>query len=800
MAKGGDGDQNIPIISLLNFLAPSIPPSSKPLRWSDDGQALVLTRDVLHILTPTPGVMFDLSSAVGPPKKMVSCLSDRPISWFRTSIEVDKAPQHNWATETSHQGAFSAGLHALSWRAFCCSPTWVDADGGYVICMLNSNSEVSLWAPLRNFLKGEWVKCQDVTALIKEQEIPYSIPALDKDGDRRKGIPVMNAQTTCLDWSSQPMYETPAYPVVDSSLLALGNRLGCVHLLRYTLDRTVEWTRSLQISSEWISHLAWSPWRQMDPTSCDAFLAYADSSGKVGLVHVKQQLHTESSAPSSFVTNTHILDLDSHVCSADRRRVAFLTWVQVSEDIAVLVYTKVKYVYLFLPGSQDSSHSLEWSDLRSIKLEAILSYPSTSALPPVIGTSYIVEDDVLLVSLFDGTIHTIRNLRSNPVLHSTAGNRPDAMDVDSDPHLNALSSSTLSARFREVFHTLESTSAETLTECGLAGLMGYDSFGTLMWLQEPYDPKPMTYKMTSQRLTSLVVSTLPPVTVDKTDIATIMHRTFQIFPSMLTRSPIECLRPLLTRLSPSNILDSWDTIISLLSQTALEAPPDRLLPLDVAVDARSVFRLSLRRALLSDQYLYRLRMWCIFSTYCQTVFKGNEHKDLEPLLDSILIRIRQRTLDIILDHIIGIVPLLQATDLAFVRRILKTCEAPGLAPELKRTADDLKKTLSSITAAPLSAFHEDVCPACASSVETPVFDSAVCAQGHTWKRCIVTSYLLATTQVRTCISCCRKAYLPPRLHRNSSLKENLEGCWIMTEMLEAIQRCLYCGSRFVQIL
>lgn len=65
-------------------------------------------------------------------------------------------------------------------------------------------------------------------------------------------------------------------------------------------------------------------------------------------------------------------------------------------------------------------------------------------------------------------------------------------------------------------------------------------------------------------------------------------------------------------------------------------------------------------------------------------------------------------------------------------------------------------------------------------------------------RCSVTTFILSTADVRTCIGCTRKAFLPVSMHK-SSVKMELRG-WFVEELLEAVHRCLFCGNAFVSVL
>ena len=64
-------------------------------------------------------------------------------------------------------------------------------------------------------------------------------------------------------------------------------------------------------------------------------------------------------------------------------------------------------------------------------------------------------------------------------------------------------------------------------------------------------------------------------------------------------------------------------------------------------------------------------------------------------------------------------------------------------------------------------------------------------------RCSVTTFILSTPWVRTCVGCSRKAFLPPSAHKELP---TIAQVWIVEELLEAVHRCLFCNNGFVSIL
>lgn len=161
---------------------------------------------------------------------------------------------------------------------------------------------------------------------------------------------------------------------------------------------------------------------------------------------------------------------------------------------------------------------------------------------------------------------------------------------------------------------------------------------------------------------------------------------------------------------------------------------------------------------------------------------------------------------------------------------------PGLPPDLAKEAQELSVRLS--TAVPgltrlNAALHgndqdqvttglSESCPACHVNIPLVDITGALCENGHAWSknenlsdafrdsayygiftaRCSITSFILSTPMVRTCIGCSRKAFL--------SLSQKTAGDmnwlpfeargWVVEELLEAVHRCLFCGNSFVSIL
>jgi len=206
-------------------------------------------------------------------------------------------------------------------------------------------------------------------------------------------------------------------------------------------------------------------------------------------------------------------------------------------------------------------------------------------------------------------------------------------------------------------------------------------------------------------------------------------------------------------------------------------------------------------------------------------------------------------------------------DLPFVLRVVIQCMLPGTPQELSAEAETLANKVTSsfppVEHEGVSDGLQELCPAC--GVEVPLTDiaEAICSNGHRWckfimisdtpsryadgspnpcwaaspsrrlpssARCSVTSFILSTTMVQTCVGCARKAFLPATrsLYQQDRGEEQIRGegvferalndnartvgesgienpgmagkGWVVQELLKAVRRCLFCGNNFTILI
>lgn len=267
---------------------------------------------------------------------------------------------------------------------------------------------------------------------------------------------------------------------------------------------------------------------------------------------------------------------------------------------------------------------------------------------------------------------------------------------------------------------------------------------------------------------------------------------------------------------------------------------------DVSVELREKFRISLATHLYGwDEFLsLRMRLvladfaWVSKNTIRQSYpninlpafQKSSENEEIQTncgvVAESILNAISNRISRILIRHLTAVVGLLdckslfagcrdgsadrdQATDLPIAFRRFVQCTLPGIEPDLGREAGELwallKPALGSTTAGgpqTMANALDEICPACGVTIPFEDVKSARCTNGHSWPRCSVTCFVLATCWVRTCIGCCRKAFLPPLVLDKNQGQElpEIARSWVVEELLNAVTKCLFCGNGFVSIL
>jgi len=177
------------------------------------------------------------------------------------------------------------------------------------------------------------------------------------------------------------------------------------------------------------------------------------------------------------------------------------------------------------------------------------------------------------------------------------------------------------------------------------------------------------------------------------------------------------------------------------------------------------------------------------------------------IAQDLLNTISHRVLRTIIRHLVSVVKTLTSNEIPFVSRMVVQSFLPGSPPDLTEEGQNLSNLVQHLLGTgplteDLSPFDiasqlNEICPACGVQVPLRDITMAVCDNGHSWARCSVTTFILSTPWVRTCVGCSRKAFLPPSVHKELATPAQT---WVVEELLEAVHRCLFCNNGFVSIL
>ncbi|KAI0316777.1 putative zinc-finger of transcription factor IIIC complex-domain-containing protein, partial [Amylostereum chailletii] len=381
-----------------------------------------------------------------------------------------------------------------------------------------------------------------------------------------------------------------------------------------------------------------------------------------------------------------------------------------------------------------------------------------SSIHPVSGIQYVAEIDTLVLSLYDGSFHTIYSISSGPSLDP-----PSGVDTVSLP-----TSSSLSALSRAIFHRSENKPVRRVDMNRIDGMVSYDAARAFLWVYQNMCPSDFSYKSDAKLTSILVVADMWEDATGEAVLRT-MHRVFGETKTTLERSPIDLLRPLFLRLcDETTIAALFPHVMSTLQGPyhQIQTPSFPVVEGAVSPGFRRDVRGSLARHLLGCETLFSLRLKLAIADFCWK-HAPNPHAQNEcgAVAQGILTAISQCIHRVLVGHLSSVSGKLTGRDMPFVLRIVLQCLLPGTPEDLSTAAQTLSNNASASARAnagdgPTNELEEN-CPACGLAVPLDNITGAVCPNGHTWSRCSITSFILSTPKVRTCLGCSRKAFLPP---------------------------------------
>ncbi|KIM44974.1 hypothetical protein M413DRAFT_442941 [Hebeloma cylindrosporum] len=405
--------------------------------------------------------------------------------------------------------------------------------------------------------------------------------------------------------------------------------------------------------------------------------------------------------------------------------------------------------------------------------------------------------------------------------------------------------------------------------CRINGAVDYDGDGVISWVYESTRPSDFSYKQDSQHSGTVIVSKMWSDLAEKENLLHNLKRVLSCAKASSWKSPLHTLRAFFLHLRDPKRLEELHHgllevlrfqpdvgVIGVREGRAIDVPSRAISLVDeerMDVDAeveeiglsgvdermnkmKENFRFSVSTHLFGWDELLSLRMRLSLADIAWKL-SNNEQRQAEcgVVAQALLNAISHRVLRTIIKHVGAVVGMLQANDVPFVSRLIVQSLLPGcpldLVEEGKKLTTKIQPLLKEAKSASASSKTTDnaggnvgeplvpseadimtqlleLCPAC--GVEIPLEDitSAVCQHGHTWARCSVTTFILTTPWVRTCVGCSRKAFVPPSAHIRPDGQRDVDqipaiiaqGGWVVEELLEAVKGCLFCGNRFVSIL
>ncbi|KAI9510017.1 putative zinc-finger of transcription factor IIIC complex-domain-containing protein [Russula earlei] len=812
------------------YTASSVPaaashPAINSLQWTEDGQLLFLTKIAVYILTPDLGVNCCSASEVATTQLKEGGPRANTLGWFRTVLELDRRSFHHWPSESQDWDSLVTGSLDVSIKSVVASPSFLSADAGCILAVITTNLELSLWGSVKNQLDGQWgqgIRLQDAVSLLRSL-------AVIRTDDRLQQT--LQTQVVCSSWSRQPDFGAIPACICDGSLLAIGNRAGSILLLKFTAesgsDQCLEHVQTVDVSEQWITHLTWLPWTNAGENECVAMLVHCTSDGAVGLVKVTRKCHMESRGSEygpGLVLETSVNRSQLSICKADDRIIMGLSFVETRDMEPIVVVLRPGVVQLWAEERDGSA----WSGLLSFHLHSQGISSGSSMLYPPSGVVYSPEHDTLVLSLIDGSFHVIYDISSAP--------SSSLLGSTKIPYF----SSGLSSISRRVFMHIEGDVITHAEMNRIYGMVSFGGFPMVNWAHERSLSSDFSYKHEARHSKTLVLTKIHAEDSDKVVlemladvIATAKACTIgTIAPGT---APIHTLRPILFRLVQGGVLTRLHSrFLQALRRSASESHLEIAIPpliFTSSASPRPLFRTSIVRQLFGDDTLLRIRLKLAIADFCWRLSSSPENRnEFGTVARDLMSAISHRVLGILVQHIDFVAHLLTRDDLPFVLRVIIQCMLPGVPQELsvkaQRLADKVTAFFPPAGHETVSNGSRELCPAC--HVEVPLTDVtlATCSNGHRWPRCSVTSFILSTTKVQTCLGCARKALLPVARSRyeqesgtelssgeggsklavagdsssvGDSITENvrtIERGWIVQELLKAVRRCIFCGNNF----
>ncbi|KAM0786541.1 hypothetical protein ACM66B_001998 [Microbotryomycetes sp. NB124-2] len=800
------------VLSSAHFPYTPLTPTQRTIGYNQDGQLFVLTRGEINVFTPTLGTQVDSTPASSRalPGSSKTCESagqqastsklnpfdsQHLIPLFRSVLPVEKKEIVLWAEWVNEMQVATPGMVEPFWQSASWSPSGIGSLGGCVLATLTNNCEVLLFEPSKNSHKGEWAETYDLTSHL----IRIALPDENFKENRIYSLQerlivvarVLECQASSLAWS-----EAVVSAYGDFSILAVGYRSGHIALWRRSGRQKVEILQRYRVDERAgsIVNVAWSRWHTIktddDKTLAVACLAVADAQGNVWSLEVSQnvtEIQPSYAVPESpdqveQAVNQVATLHPRRLCEPDSRAVTQFLYFGDSQK-PMLAYAKLGVVNVVtMSSANDEGHDFDIASNDQVELQTEKTWIGSTSYAPCCGLAYFSAQNAIVATLEEGSVHVI-GLEGSPHL---------VQDED-DAH----STAAMSARARDNFERSRPQSKTLRSEqqvksfklregpC-VGGFVGLDGRGLVAWHYSISRPDTILYQTNASTPSFLVIWQLAHSEHDVSALRSYVEHVLGGVgqdDASLTRKLLVPLYILDREIENEQVLEyirSLDNAMDVdgpaATQGVIDAPKlaaaafgDSLVR-DASLDRlrvrEALLRFALRHGKLAQEQQHRVLV-------SHTAVARNVAREVASRLASILSRASGK---------------LQARELAILGRIsLASAALPPINPtdEMLLPPDAL-----------VSAFLQDEsCPACSGAVPLVNIRDASCGNGHKWERCSITFSVISSTNVRTCVSCERKAL--GQLPSTSSSADDPDG--VVNAILRAATSCLYCGGSWMRI-
>ena len=241
------------------------------------------------------------------------------------------------------------------------------------------------------------------------------------------------------------------------------------------------------------------------------------ANGAVVLIHVCQRLEAASTSFSpTFTVQAEYSVLDLSPSGPDGSGITALAWIErlelPHEKVIDPIFLSLSAAYSSITpaGSPSIKPTLFYAKPGvfhfyriSVSLtEAITSVPNgeilgavevqrqgtsvdSSPFYPVSGYGRVadMESDILIVTLFDGSIHVVRDACTSPNLDSV-GQPQNIGPPDSEANTDGINSTQLSHLVRRAIVQAEGSPLRYVDVGRISGAVDFDGLGTILWLHE----------------------------------------------------------------------------------------------------------------------------------------------------------------------------------------------------------------------------------------------------------------------------------------------------------------------------